>query len=404
MTTVAKLSLETGNITYKRSIEVTEAFLYAYDPEGDRRTPILLSKHGANGQTYADGADNVGLTNLQTQDKALFPMGYKEAEISFSVIVLGNSMKPNTTDNSEVTRAYREISEAYADVGGFQVLAELYAWNIANAKFAWRNRYISDEARVEVSFDGVKLTFDPLLLSHETPEGFDAMAAALLEGDKDDLTDFIEGLCDALAGGRFTCDVIWRAAVKPGQQLYPSQLYLCDEEKKKNEDKKDNYTKVLSSQPYYLHGKELRHATMTSEKMNNAIRTIDCWHGVAGYGAIAVNAFGGVKEDSAVLRKTKNSFYAIRKTPEKLLAGIRDAETVSDIPDDAHFFMANLVRGGVYGMKNAAKTEAAAAKKKAEEEKKKEAAAAKKAAADAKKADAAAAKKAAADAKKGAAA
>jgi hypothetical protein len=103
-------------------------------------------------------------------------------------------------------------------------------------------------------------------------------------------------------------------------------------------------------------------------------------------------------------RKTKTSFYAIRKNPEKLLAGIRDAETANDIPKDTHFFMANLVRGGVYGKKNAARTEAAAEKKKADEEKKKEAAAAKKAAADAKKEEAAAANKAAADEKKGAAA
>jgi len=91
---------------------------------------------------------------------------------------------------------------------------------------------------------------------------------------------------------------------------------------------------------------------MHSQKIGAALRHIDIWHGSAEHDApIAVNPYGGVQETSAVLRdpKTKKSFYDLRARANDLIAEIEAAESAEQLSGDAHFVMANLVRGGVYG-------------------------------------------------------
>ena len=96
---------------------------------------------------------------------------------------------------------------------------------------------------------------------------------------------------------------------------------------------------------------------MHSQKIGAALRHIDTWHGHKAYNAIAVNPYGGVQETGAVLRAEKNrggedsakSFYKLRNKPDELLTGIASASSAENLPGEAHFFVANLVRGGVFG-------------------------------------------------------
>jgi CRISPR-associated protein Csy3 len=64
-----------------------------------------------------------------------------------------------------------------------------------------------------------------------------------------------------------------------------------------------------------------------------------------------VNPYGGVQETSDVLRdpKSKRSFYDLRAKAEDLITGIEAANSPEEITGDAHFVMANLIRGGVFG-------------------------------------------------------
>ena len=91
---------------------------------------------------------------------------------------------------------------------------------------------------------------------------------------------------------------------------------------------------------------------MHSQKIGAALRHIDIWHGSEEHSApIAVNPYGGIQETSTVLRepKTKKSFYDIRARAEALLNAVESTQNVGDLSDDAHFVLANLVRGGVFG-------------------------------------------------------
>ena len=64
-----------------------------------------------------------------------------------------------------------------------------------------------------------------------------------------------------------------------------------------------------------------------------------------------VNPYGGVQETSAVLRdpKSKRSFYDLRAKAEALISGLENPPLDGEISGDAHFVMANLIRGGVFG-------------------------------------------------------
>ena len=50
-------------------------------------------------------------------------------------------------------------------------------------------------------------------------------------------------------------------------------------------------------------------------------------------------------------KQSNRSFYALRADAETLRSGLRDAKGPDELPADAHFVIANLVRGGVFGEK-----------------------------------------------------
>jgi CRISPR-associated protein Csy3 len=337
------VSFETGMLAYARSLQISEGVFFGIN--GDKRVPVEILEKGVRGQSSEDRAKNPGLSNPQTVEFAALPQGCTIVALDFSVRVLPMAMKPHACGNTMVGNAYAELAAEYARAGGFAVLAELYAWNIANARFAWRNRFQVDISKVNVTFSGESIVFDPSLLSLEQEADRDEMAAALVEGDRAALDRFIDGVTRGLTVAPFTFDVSWTGEMDAGQEIFPSQEYIRDDRKEKD------LSRVYAKLPAFFAGRQINQASMHSQKIGAALRHIDIWHGDDGYSAIAVNPYGGVQETSAVLRApaSKNSLYDIRKKAEDVLAMARDARSASDIPGNIHFMMANLVRGGVFG-------------------------------------------------------
>jgi CRISPR-associated protein Csy3 len=337
------VSFETGMLAYARSLQISEGVFFGIN--GDNRIPVEILEKGVRGQSSEDKAKNPGLSNPQTVEFAALPQGCTAVELDFSVRVLPKAMAPHACGNTMVGTTYTELAEAYAKAGGFTVLAELYAWNMANARFAWRNRFQVDSSKVEVTFSGETIVFDPSILSLEEVADGDEIAAALVEGDRAALNRFIDGLAHGLTDAPFTFDVTWTGDMNAGQEIFPSQEYVRDA----NKDEK--LSRVYAKLPVFFGGRQINQASMHSQKIGAALRHIDIWHGDETYGPIAVNPYGGVQETAAVLRKpaNKNSFYDIRKKAEDVLNAVRGAQSASDIPGSIHFMMANLVRGGVFG-------------------------------------------------------
>lgn len=336
-------SFETGMLAYARSLQISEGVFFGIN--GERRVPVEVLEKGVRGQSSEDKAKNPGLSNPQTVEFAVLPQGCTAVELDFSLRVLPKVMAPHACGNTMVGRTYAELAAEYASAGGFAILAELYTWNIANARFAWRNRFQVDTSKVRVAFADEAIIFDPSMLSLERVTNRDEMAAALVEGDRAALDRFVDGVTRGLTQAPFTFDVTWTGDMDAGQEIFPSQEYIRDEKAEKDKDLSRVYAKL----PVFFAGREIKQASMHSQKIGAALRHIDIWHGDEDHGPIAVNPYGGVQETAAVLRNRKNSFYDIRKKAEEVLAAVRGAQSVSDIPGSIHFMMANLVRGGVFG-------------------------------------------------------
>jgi len=352
----------TGVLSYARSVQVSEGLMTAVqssllntpfsdDAALDGSSPISIQEKGVRGQTssYAApgsaAAKKAANSNIQTVEAAYIPPGSDALLLSFSIRVSPASMSPQAANDPEVAMMHQRLAEAYAGAGGYRTLAALYVWNIANGRFAWRNRFQADDAVVSVVFDDREIRFDPFILSLSEVADEDEMAAALVMGNAEDLGDFVSLFAEGLASKTMNFKLSWIASMPAGSEVFPSQEYVREEKVSKD------VSRVLASLPAMQGGKQIRQASMHSQKCNAALRHIDIWHGNDDHGAVAVNAYAGVQDTGEVLRPAKgNNFWKIR---DAMTAETIDALTLAsspeDISDDVHFVMSNLVRGGVYG-------------------------------------------------------
>ncbi|MBW9254858.1 type I-F CRISPR-associated protein Csy3, partial [Acidithiobacillus ferriphilus] len=217
--------------------------------------------------------------------------------------------------------------KGYADAHGFGELAHRYAHNLANARFLWRNRMGAEQVEVQVQHlvqgqAATTWTFDGLQLSLR-----DFAAPVAAEKNIKALADLI---AQGLAGqSHVLLQVTAFARLGAAQEVYPSQeLILVKGNSKKS--------KTL----YAVQGI----AGIHSQKLGNALRTIDTWHpDVAILGPIAVEPYGSI----TTLGK------ACRKPTDKLdFYNLLDAWLLKDKEpslEQQHFVMATLIRGGVFG-------------------------------------------------------
>ena len=341
----SKLSLETGMLAFTRSVQVTEgAFFATVRDRPEDRLPIEVKEKGVRGQSSEDKAQNPGKSNPQSVEYAVIPQGYNGVELTFSIRFMPFCMKPHACDSPDVAAAYCKLAKDYRNAGGFRTLARLFAWNIVNARFAWRNRFQSDNMQVSAEFqnrygENKKVVVDPMTVSIDRPDDeFDVTAAEL-----DGFEELKQGVADGLSNAEeqaFTVKIKWTAEMEQGQEIFPSQEYV-------REGKKDDQLSRVYAKLFTLHkDRPISQASMHSQKIGAALRHIDIWYDDV-EPAIAVNPYGGVQNTGEIKRdpKSKKDFYSLRKQADKLLKELENGEVSSE----THFIMANLVRGGVFG-------------------------------------------------------
>lgn len=265
--------------------------------------------------------------NLQTVDVSMLPADADTLKVSFTLRVLGGAGTPSACNSADYQAKLLSAVQTYAKAAGFGELARRYAHNLANGRFLWRNRLGAEQIEVQVAqlVDGqaVQLwTFDALAHSLRN---FDASSA--------ELTQLAALLEQGLGGSKYVLlQVTAYVRVGAGQEAFPSQELILDKDK------------AGKSKTLYRVNEV---AAMHSQKIGNAIRTIDTWYpiedGLDQAMPIAVEPYGSVTSQGKAYRqpKVKKDFYSLL-----------DAWVLKDqVPDVAqqHFVMANLVRGGVFG-------------------------------------------------------
>lgn len=356
--------LNTNMIAFERSVQISEALIFGHAQNAEGKVvkiPVPVVDKGVRGQTandfksFKDGEkQNAGKSNPQVVEHACVPPGCDAFEISFGVRVLGKSLAPSACDNKDVHADHVALLADYAQLGGFRVLAERFVWNIANGRFAWRNRYTSDDSMVRVSFEGKEIAFN-CVINGEEVLGLDAVsseadmlkAVGEASGNADAvLTELIDRFAEALEGKKpLALHVSWVGIAHEGDEIFPSQEYLGTDA-----DKKTTKSRVYAKISRTHEGRVIPQASVHSQKIGAALRWFDDWHGVSGTGPVPVNPYSGIQETGDVLRwgagkERPRHFYEIRTNAEKMFSDLHEGT----LSGETHFFVANLVRGGVFG-------------------------------------------------------
>lgn len=273
---------------------------------------------------HAKFLQDIAQANPQTVDNAALPLDSDTLKISWTLRVLGNLEKSSACNDPDYDDKLSDLIRGYAAEYEFEELAKRYATNIANGRFLWRNRVGAEQVKILVYLEG-----------EEEPLDFNAYDFKLNDFDYNSetlkkLAEAIQkGLSDT-TGEKFTfIKIVAFSKLGNGQQVYPSQDMNMEKSEK---------GKVL----YKLNmGMDNEIAAMHSQKVGNAIRTIDNWHSQSDKsGPIAIEPYGSVTVRGQAYRPLNNgSFY-------KSLDNWMNDKEPNDI--EKHYMAATLIRGGVF--------------------------------------------------------
>lgn len=335
-------------LAYARSVEPSLGRMTASavkDAPIAEHAPILVETQGFLGQIspFKDKKGNEGKNLPGFGQIARTPADKPWLHISASVRFIAQSRKPSMTDTAGVIEALAGVVNHAADTGVYRQIAGRYLWSILSGRFAWRNRLLADEQTVSVRIAGVNLLVNPLTLDLDVPFSTAADIATSTGASAEDLDAAISaierGFLDPSAPA--VAKIRWSGLVGTGATVYPSQAYPTASQKGKAKTAAGgDVGKILAS---IRIGNQDGCAVLTDQKIGAALRYFENWHGGA---PVPVNPFAGNKETSEVLRPKSG------KGPRHLYDLFLDGEFLGkpDAADPAElaFFIACLVRGGVY--------------------------------------------------------
>lgn len=260
--------------------------------------------------------------NPQTVDACALGENQDTLKVSFTLKVLGGVENPSACNNEIFLNSYQAVAKNYIEQYGFTELAKRYALNIANARFLWRNRVGAEKVEVVVTIND-----QPAVI-------FNALQYPLHDFDQIDekVQNLANQIAHALKGetAYLLIKVEAYALVGKAQEVYPSEELVLDKGK-------GNKSKIL----YQVNDV----AAMHSQKIGNALRTIDTWYPEFDdkKTAIAIEPYGAVTNLGKAYRtpKDKVDFFNLF---DKYALGESLANT-----EQEHYVMAVLVRGGVFG-------------------------------------------------------
>lgn len=268
--------------------------------------------------------------NLQRVDVAALPFNADTLKLSFTLRVLGNLDQPSACNDPDYQEALAAIIQGYANEHTFQEPSIRYATNLANGRFLWRNRVGAEAVEVHIKHIKNQATAQQWVFNSED---FDLRR---FDNSIKELQQLATVIQQGLTGEAFAfLQVEAFARLGTGQEIFPSQELILDDGR---DSKKGKKSKTL----YQVDGV----AAMHSQKIGNALRTIDTWYpDAAELGPISVEPFGSVTNRGKAYRqpKEKLDFYT-------LLDGWVIKDNVPPV-EQQHYVMAILIRGGVFGEK-----------------------------------------------------
>lgn len=326
-------------LAFEKKLVPSDGYMYGttWEERYDKVKPLKLMEKSVRGTIsnrlkktlQSDPAKldaEVEKPNLQTVDYCALGTDQDTLKMQFTLKVLSGVEFPSACNNADFNKTYTDVAKKYIEKEGFKELAMRYATNIANGRFLWRNRLGAEHIEIRVR---------ALNQDQDQEWQFDAAGISVRDFDQDnkDIHSLAEQMAAALSNKTsfLLLEIEAFAKVGKAQDVYPSEELVLDKGR-------GTKSKIL----YAIDGI----AGMHSQKIGNAIRTIDTWYpeyAEVQTGPIAVEPYGAVTNLGKAYRTTKDKadFYT-------LFDQYARGESLKNINDE-HYVMAILVRGGVFG-------------------------------------------------------
>lgn len=333
---MAKATLKTASVlAFEKKLANSDGMMFAGKwQQKEPWQPVVIKEKAVRG-TISNRLKNalasdplkldaeIQKANLQRVDVAALPADTDTLKVVFTLRILGDLATPSVCNDQAYQAELTKVINGYVEQHGFNELAARYAENIANGRFLWRNRIGAESIEVHVKQGEKNWVFNAHsynMRSFTQPNG--------------NLAELADAISEGLAGKSFVLlNVEAFVRLGNGQEVYPSQELVLDSNSKKS--------KLL----YQVDGT----AAMHSQKIGNALRTIDTWYPHAedpDMGPIAVEPYGSVTSRGLAYRqpKQKMDFYTL----------LDNWVTKGEAPavEQQHYVIATLIRGGVFGEKS----------------------------------------------------
>ena len=327
-------------LAFEKKLVSSDGYMYGTSwAARDKLTPLTLQEKSVRGTISnrlkpaikddpAKLNAEVEKANLQRVDSCSLAPEQDTLNLQFTIKVLGGIAQPSACNNALFKQSYSAAARDYIETQAFTELSRRYATNIANARFLWRNRVGAEQIEVQVHAKNRSInesyTFNA---TQFTTRNFDFndkqinLLAAHIAGTLASEDNFL------------LLDINCFSKVGKAQEVYPSEELVLDKGKGEK-------SKIL----YEV--KDI--AAMHSQKIGNALRTIDTWYSefddpLVSAGPIAIEPYGAVTNLGKAYRTpaAKQDFYTFFDVWAR-------GEKLSRVEDE-HYVMATLVRGGVFG-------------------------------------------------------
>jgi CRISPR-associated protein Csy3 len=322
-------------LAFEKKLVPSDGFMYGTTWNNrDDEKPLSIIEKSVRGtisnrlKTTQDADEETKKANLQKVDNCALSLNQDTLKITFTLKVLSGVENPSACDNQFFKDSFQKNANRYIEDEKFTELSKRYAVNIANGRFLWRNSVGIEDLEVVV-----KSTNDEWKFTKKDDIGLNDF-----ESCNEKVQKLSEKIAKTLSGGQefLLLEITAFAKIGKAQDVYPSEEMVLD--KSKGKGKK---SKIL----YEVDGQ----AAMHSQKIGNALRTIDTWYSDYENNnkkAIAIETYGSVTNLGAAYRKDKNThFYTLFDK----FARLENGESLDT--KEEHFVMAVLVRGGVFGEK-----------------------------------------------------
>ena len=297
--------------------------------------------------TGDNNRNNPGNANPQSVEAAYLPGGSDTLVLTGQVAFIPNCREPAMSNGKKFNDAYKAFDESFMNSDGWTALARRYVMNLANARFAWRNKAAAQSISVTLTdSQGATATIDAMAIPLNSDFDTEPIVG---------LTPFVTGVAAALGAPHhspaYVISVTCRLKLAEGAVVYPSQEFSSS----KDNDRGQKVGKILAKREL-ADGSE--QGILHEQKIGNAIRQIDTWYDptLGPLQPLAAEPYAPLTTMGTFYRqglRTRGGnqvehFYDILADIEGLTKQVKGATNASD---RALYFAAVLVRGGVFSAK-----------------------------------------------------